>query len=433
MARRYSSDVNPTVSQSNRQELASHSEVMAYNTSDMQQAGTKFGSARSQLWLIALVLVLAMGTWFSASAVTPALIREWQISEMQALWLTASVQAGFVVGAVALAVLNLSDRIAPQIVAGWASLGAAFSTLAIALWIDSFVPAIALRALTGVFLAGVYPVAMQLMVTWFRPARRGLALGVLLGALALGSALPHLIRGFDQLPWQGVLMIAAFFAGLAALVSFTTVRPGGQASSARATFRPKYALEMFQESGPRLANVGYFGHMWEMYALWTWLPMFLLAANTADEATVGVIAFITIGVAGGIGCLLGGWASQYLGRGRAAGYAMLVSGMCCLLSPLLFTGAWPILAVLLGIWGATVIADSPVFSTALSEVADSRYTGTALTTQTAIGFLLTLITISIVPIAANILGWQYAFVVLAPGPFLGAIAMYRYRKYIEAT
>lgn len=390
-------------------------------------------SPTGQLWLIASVLVLAMGTWFSASAVVPALERAWHISDMQAIWLTSSVQVGFVIGAIGSAALNLPDRIHPQVVAGCGSFGAAISTASIAIWVDAFPPAVVLRVLTGMFLAGVYPVAMQLMVTWFRPIWRGFALGVLLGALALGSALPHLIRGFDQLPWQGVLITAATFAGVGGIIALAAVRPGPHAGTGRARLRPRYAIDMFKERGPRLANLGYFGHMWELYALWTWLPMFLLAAKPADEASVGIVSFVTIGIAGGLGCLLGGWASKGLGRGRAAGYAMIISGLCCLLSPVFFDSPWPGLVILILVWGASVIADSPVFSTALSEVADRRYTGTALTTQTALGFLLTLVTINIVPVMANFVGWQYAFVVLAPGPILGAAAMRSYRKRIETV
>lgn len=261
-------------------------------------------SSRVQLWLIATVLILAMGTWFSASAVVPALERAWHITQMQSVWLTSSVQLGFVLGAVGSAALNLPDRIPPQIVAGAASMGA---------------------------------------------------------ALAFGSALPHLIRGFGQLPWQGVLLFAALFAGIGGCISMIAVRPGPYGEQGPVRLRPGYAIEMFKEAGPRLANLGYFGHMWELYALWTWLPMFLLAIRPADEATVGLVTFVTIGVAGALGCLLGGWASNGLGRGRAAGYAMLVSGLCCLVSPVLVGSAWPVVIVLLMVWGASVIADSPVF------------------------------------------------------------------------
>ena len=388
-------------------------------------------TAIAQLGFISAVQVLAMGTWFSASAVVPALTQAWQINAMQAVWLTASVQVGFVVGAVAAAALNLSDRLPPQMVAGYAALGAALSTAGIAIWVDGYLPAVALRVLTGMFLAGVYPVAMQLMASWFGPTARGLALGILIGALALGSALPHLLRGLDQLPWQSVMLTAALLSGAAAIIALTLIKPGKYAKSPGTEHRPKYALEMFRDIGPRLANIGYFGHMWELYALWTWLPLFLVAATSANEATAGIASFLTIGIAGGVGGLIGGWASGRFGRGRASAVAMIISGICCLVSPLFFNSSWPVMILLLGVWGASAVADSPVFSTALSEVADARYTGTALTTQTAIGFLLTLVTIQTVPMVAELIGWQYSFLILAPGPLLGAVAMRMYRQRVE--
>ncbi|WP_010311771.1 MFS transporter [Saccharopolyspora spinosa] len=373
-----------------------------------------------QLGLIAAVQVLAMSMWFSASAVVPALRGAWDISDMQAVWLTASVQVGFVVGAVVSAALNLPDRFPPQLVAACSALGAAAATVSVPLFADGFGPAVLCRLCTGFFLAGVYPVGMKLMASWFGAAGRGLALGVLIGALTVGSALPHLIKGLGSLPWQGVLVTAAAIGVGAAVLVATLVRPGPHLSRGGAQHRPRYALEMFRERGPRLANLGYFGHMWELYALWTWLPAFVTASTASGDATVGLVSFVAIGIAGVVGCLLGGWGADRFGRAPAAGVALVVSGACCLLSPLLFGAPWPLLMVLLVVWGAAVIADSGVFSTALSEVADSRYIGTALTAQTAIGFLLT---INFVPVLAALVGWRYAFLVLAPGPILGALAM----------
>lgn len=377
-----------------------------------------------QLGLIAAMQVFGLAVWFSASAVVPALREVWRISDLQAVWLTASVQVGFVAGAVLSAAVNLPDRFAPQRVVACSALGAAVLTAAVPVLADGFGVAVVLRLGTGFFLAGVYPVGMKLMASWFGSAGRGLALGVLVGALTLGSALPQLLKGLGTLPWQGVLGAAAALGVVAAVIAQTLVRPGPHLSGGGVGHRPRYALEMFTERGPLLANLGYFGHMWELYALWTWLPSFVAAGAAVADTTAGWVSFAAIGVAGVAGCLLGGWAADRYGRAPAAGAALVVSGACCVLSPLFYGAALPVLVAVLVVWGAAVIADSGVFSTSLSEVADSRYIGTALTAQTAIGFLLTVITINLVPALADLVGWRYAFLVLAPGPLVGALAMH---------
>lgn len=381
-----------------------------------------------QLGLIACLQLLGMAMWFSASAVVPTLRQVWGIGDVQAVWLTASVQVGFVLGAVVSAVLNLPDRFRPQHVAAVSAVAAAVCTAAVPVLADGFGTAVALRLVTGVFLAGIYPVGMKLMASWFGASGRGLALGVLVGALTVGSALPHLINGFGDLPWQGVLFTSAGSGLGAAVVAVLWVRQGPHIGG-RVRPNPRYVVEMFRERGPLLANLGYFGHMWELYALWTWLPSFLLASAAESGAvnpsrtTVGLIAFLVIGVAGAAGCLAGGWGSDRYGRSPVATAALVVSGACCLASPVMYRASMLVLVLALLVWGASVIADSGVFSTSLSEVADSRYVGTALTAQTAIGFLLTVVSINVVPLVAAQAGWQYAFLVLAPGPALGAVAM----------
>jgi MFS family permease len=222
-----------------------------------------------------------------------------------------------------------------------------------------------------------------------------------------------------------VLLTAAGFGLLGALTAVTLVRPGPYLAASAHIRNPQYALTMFRERGPRLANLGYFGHMWELYALWTWLPAFLLAAPSGPNlpASPEITMFLAMGVAGVIGCLLGGWGADRFGRPPAAGAALAVSGLCCLLSPLAFGANPTVLFIFCAIWGAAVIADSGVFSTLLSEEADTRFVGTALTAQTAIGFGLTTVSIQLVPVLAETTGWQYSFVLLAPGPALGVLAM----------
>jgi len=384
-----------------------------------------------QRGLIALVLVLAMAVWFSASAVVPALASQWHLSAGGAAWLTAPVQAGFVVGAIASALLGLADRVRPHLLTAGCAASAAACTLAMALFAHGPPAAVPLRFATGAFLAGVYPVCMKLMASWSRPAGRALAMGALVGALALGSALPHLIDGLWRLDWRTVLTAAAAIAFAAAVIAGALVRPGPQFPSGGGTRRPRYALAMFTDRGPRLVYLGYFGHMWELYALWTWLPTFFAVSRTtatglpvsAGGGQSGIEAFLAIGVAGLVGCLLGGWAADRLGRAVTAAAALTLSGACCLLSPLFFTAGGPLLAAFAAVWGAAVIADSGVFSTLLSELADRRYVGTALTAQTALGFLLTIVTIQLVPLLAAVVGWRYAFVVLAAGPMTALPAM----------
>ncbi|MBM2620285.1 MFS transporter [Actinoplanes sp. LDG1-06] len=383
---------------------------------------TRLATPAAQRGLIAAVQVLGLAVWFSASAVVPALRESWGISATAAVWLTASVQLGFVAGAVTSTALNLADRLRAHLLMATCAALAAACTAVFALAVDSLTTAIPLRFLTGVFLAGVYPVGMKLTASWAPPARRGLAFGVMIGALTLGSALPHLIRGLSELPWRGVMGAAAGCAVLGALVALTLVREGPQfASGTPARPHPRYALTMFRERGPRLVNLGYFGHMWELYALWTWLPSFLIAGRSGTD--VSLVAFVSIGIAGVAGCLLGGWAADRYGRSPAAVAALVVSGACCLVSPLFFSAPLVAVVALAVVWGAAVIADSGVFSTSLSEVADKRYVGTALTAQTAIGFALTVVTIQLVPVLAGAVGWRWAFWLLVPGPLVGALAM----------
>lgn len=385
-------------------------------------------TARRQLALIALVEVLAMATWFSASAVVPSLRAAWGVGDTGAAALTVAVQLGFVVGALGSAALNLADRVpAHLLVAGSAAVAAA-STATIALSVDSLGPALVLRAVTGLALAGVYPPGLALMSSWFDRGR-GAAIGVLVAALTLGSAAPQLLSAVAVLPWRGVLLAAAGLAALAAAVAVAGVRPGPLARPAP-PLAPRVVLTLLRARGPRLATTGYLGHMWELYAVWTWLPAYLTASLLdrgldPTRTTVGLVSFAAIGLAGVAGCLVGGVAGDRLGRARVAGWAMRASAACCVLAAVVH-GAHPALVVaVLAAWGFAVIADSGLFSSVLTEVADPRYTGTALTTQTALGYLLTVVTINAVPYVVSATSWPVATLLLALGPLAGAVAMAR--------
>jgi len=381
-----------------------------------------------QRTLVALVEVLGLSVWFSATAVVPTLRSEWRIGATGEVWLTASVQIGFVTGTIISAVFRLADRVAPQKLLAASALGAAACTASIAVFATGFGAAVPMRFLTGMFLAGVYPVGMKLMASWSESADRGRAFGILIGALTLGSALPHLISGIGPVPWRTAMLTAAALSTTAAVIALALIRPGPHLDIRSSAPDPRHALALFAARGSRLVSVGYFGHMWELYALWTWLSTFIAAGREArgdiTTAPTGVIAFAAIGVAGAAGCLLGGWASDRFGRPPAAVAALVVSGSCCVASPFFFAAPTIVLVTFVLVWGAAVIADSGVFSTALSETTDARFVGTALTAQTGIGFLLTVVTIQLVPLAAELIGWHYAFLILAPGPLIGAVAMF---------
>lgn len=383
--------------------------------------------ANRQRSLIALVQILGLSVWFSAAAVVPSLRSEWGFGATASGWLTASVQIGFAAGAVASALLHLADRVTPQYLLAVGAACAGGCTALVAAFAHGLAVAIPLRFLTGVALAAVYPVGMKLMASWSDSTDRGQWFGILIGALTLGSALPQLISGFAPMPWRTVLVIAAALSAAGAVIAVTGIGTGPHLNRRTVPVRARNVVAMFADRRLRLVNVGYFGHMWELYAFWTWLPAFLIAGRQDGGGTAavstGIIAFAAIGIAGAAGCLLGGCASDRIGRSPAAVTALLISAACCFASPLFFTAPTPLLVAFLLVWGAAVIADSGVFSTSLTENADKGLVGTALTAQTAIGFLLTVVTVQLVPVAAELVGWRYAFVLLAPGPVAGAAAM----------
>ena len=399
--------------------------------------GAATGAARRQLVLIAAVQVLVLATWFSASAVVPALRAEWGFSARTATWLTGAVQLGFVAGAVASAATNLPDRVPAHRLVAVSALAAAAATAAVAAFADGLAGALPLRFVTGVALAGVYPPGLKLMASWFDRGR-GFALGVVVGALTLGGAIPQLVASFAALPWQAVLYVAAGCAAVGGVLAAAGIRAGPLAAPAP-PFRPRYALVLFRERGPRLVNIGYLGHMWELYAVWTWLPAFVAASYAARPGgrggapPVGVVAFVAIGVAGTVGCLLAGRLGDRAGRARLAAAAEIVSSSCCVLAALAFGSHPAVLLPLLVVWGAAVVADSALFSTCTTVVVDRRYIGTALTAQVAMGFLLTVLTIQAVPLIVEAAGWRPAVAVLGIGPAVGAVAMLRARDLVDAV
>ena len=386
------------------------------------------------LMLLSVVLILSMTTWFSASAVIPQLRGEWSLSDSAAAWLTIAVQLGFVCGALVLSLLNLSDLVSPRHVILGGSIGAAAGNVLLGAASGAAV-GIPLRFATGFFLAGVYPPALKLMSTWFRKDR-GIAIGILVGALTVGSATPHLINGLGGLDWRLVIYATSALTLAGGLIAEFAVSEG-PFPFPRGIFDPKQAGRVFANRGVRLASFGYFGHMWELYAMWAWFLVFFSEMLVSRGASVGSAAayatFAVIGI-GGLGCWVGGILGDRWGRTRTTALMMSLSGICCVLIGLLFgtAPAWLVLFVGL-VWGFTVVADSAQFSTMVTELADQAYVGTALTLQLAVGFTLTVATIWLIPVLESAFGWQWAFAFLAPGPALGVLAMLRLKSSPEAA
>ncbi len=388
------------------------------------------------LIVLAVAELLAMAPWFSASAVAPALAHVWHLTPAATAWLTISVQLGFVAGALVSAILTLADRLsARRLVAGSAAV-AALATLGVAA-APALGAGIACRLLTGAALAGVYPPGMKIAAGWFKESR-GWAIGILVGALTLGSASPHLVRwAVSPHAWRIVLVVAALSALVGGLLVLLVPSDGPHAAPSP-PFSLTAAPRILQDRAVALANLGYLGHMWELYAMWTWIAVFIAASEHArrggDADVTALAALTTFAVvgSGAIGCWLGGKYADRFGRTLVTSVSMLVSGICAL-NVGLFYGA-PLIALLpiLLLWGISIVADSAQFSAAVSELDPREYVGTALTLQTSLGFLLTAATIYLLPTLAGAIGWRWSMSVLAIGPAVGVWAMLALRLRPEA-
>ena len=406
----------------------------------MTSAGTPEPRGRwSQLAILATSLLLALVPWFSAASVAPLIAEEWRISNLETALLTVAVQLGFVGGALVIALTGAADVLpARRLIAGGALL-AAVANAAFAVFAVDLITGLPLRALSGAGIAAVYPVAMKVLAGWFRVGR-GLAVGILIGAITFGSALPHLLRAGSSLAgvdWRMVVLAATVPCLAGGALAWWGVREGPLTTPA-ARLSLRMARTALANRSVQLANLGYLGHMWELYAMWTWVPAFIAASlaisGDVDAEAASGVAFLVV-AAGAIGCVAAGALADRLGRTTLTVIAMALSGSSAIAAGLLFGAPSILVLAVVVIWGVTVVADSAQFSTAISELAPPGTAGSALALQTAAGFLLTGVTI----VGVGLLdpgdrgAWTLAFTMLAVGPLVGIVAMLLLRRRPDAV
>lgn len=329
------------------------------------------------------------------------------------------MQLGFIAGTLLFALLVIADRFSPRWVFFYCSLAGALANIALLLAPPGLTGLLLLRFTTGFFLAGIYPVGMKIAAGWFRQGL-GRALGYLVGAVILGTAFPHLVRSIGtELPWQQVIAGVSLLSTIGGLTLLLAV-PDGPFLAQGSNFNPRALGLIFASRKFRASAFGYFGHMWELYTLWAFIPLLLLAYATSHDIVLNVPlwSFLVIG-AGFFGSAIGGIISARAGSARVAAIQLAVSGTCCLLSPVLYNADPIIFLSFLLVWGITVAGDSPQFSTLNAENAPREYVGSALTIVNSIGFLITIFSIQLASAMLARISPQYIFLLLVPGPVIG--------------
>ena len=393
-----------------------------------------FKSSVGMLLLISLCLVGALSTWFSATVVLPEISVHAQLNESQEVWLINGVQFGFVMGALFLAFFNLSDTMSLKLLIALSCAIAGLSNLLI-LWTNTPAGVIGFRFITGAALSGIYPPSVKLIATWFKKGR-GIAMGTIIGALTIGSATPHFLRALAAETNWILVIWGSSLATLGAGLIFLIFVSEGPFAFARTQFNPRQIIQILRNRSINLVNIAYIGHMWELYAMWAWILTFSQFSSEKFKnfpfGTPEYFSFLVVSV-GAIGCIIAGRFSDIYGRCYSTAALMIVSGVCAISIGFLIDTSAFLFALVALIWGMTIIADSGQFSTAITELSEPHLVGTAITFQMALGFGVTIIAIWFVPFAAKLFGsMQWAFILLAPGPFIGAFAMLLLRRLPEA-
>ena len=365
--------------------------------------------------------------WFASNGVMANLVQTFKLNPNAVGSLTSAIQFGFIIGTLTFAILTIADRFPPSRVFFICAFIGALINLGMIWNGNTLLSLLFLRFLTGLCLAGIYPVGMKIAADHFKKGL-GLSLGFLVGALVLGTAFPHLLNSIiPQNLWKNVIIATSSSAALGGLIMLLFVPNGPYRQSAQRLELNAF-FKVFQVPKFKAAAFGYFGHMWELYAFWAFVPIILSSYKSMHPNLILNIpywSFLIIGT-GGIACVLGGYLSKLYGEKRIATIALFSSGLCCLISPIILSiSSTVFLLSFLLFWGMVVIADSPLFSTLVAHNAQPKLKGTALTIVNCVGFAITIVSILILTLLSEYMDWKYLFIILAPGPILGLIALYQ--------